>query len=138
MGSSLAAVTYTSNFAPVSSKKLLDIQATIECGFTLKTRTWHDKNIQSKCTVQKSTHNTAQSFGQFTLKIRTWHDENIQSKFLHFLVKHLRQSVFASSIMKNIVAFSGLSNIAVKLIYWVAIGSASNACCLLKSIAIIL
>ena len=26
----------TSDFAPASSKKFLDIQATIECGFTLK------------------------------------------------------------------------------------------------------
>ena len=32
-----------------------------------ETRTWHDKNIQSKCTVQISTHNTAQSFGQVWL-----------------------------------------------------------------------
>ena len=30
-----------------------------------KTRTWHNKNIQCKCTVQISTHNTAQLFGQF-------------------------------------------------------------------------
>ena len=29
------------------SKAFIDIQATIECGFTLKTCTWHDKNIQS-------------------------------------------------------------------------------------------
>ena len=30
------AVTYSSDFAPASSKEFLDIQATIECGFTLK------------------------------------------------------------------------------------------------------
>ena len=30
-----------------------------------ETRTWHDNNIQSECTVQISTHNTAQAFGQF-------------------------------------------------------------------------
>ena len=36
VGSSLVAVTKTSDFAPVSSKEFLDIQATIECGFTLK------------------------------------------------------------------------------------------------------
>ena len=36
MGSSPGAVTSTSDFAPVSSKEFLDIQATIECGFTLK------------------------------------------------------------------------------------------------------
>ena len=42
----------TSDFAPVSSKDVLDIQAIIECGFTLK--------HTDKCTV--GNHNTAQSF----------------------------------------------------------------------------
>ena len=36
MGSSPVAVTYTSDFAPASSKEFLDIKATIKCGFTLK------------------------------------------------------------------------------------------------------
>ena len=36
MGSSPVAVTQTSDFAPALSKEFLDIQATIECGFTLK------------------------------------------------------------------------------------------------------
>ena len=36
MGSSPVVVTSTSDFVPVSSKKFVDIQATIECGFTLK------------------------------------------------------------------------------------------------------
>ena len=36
LGSSPVAVTSPSNFAPASSKEFLDIQATIECGFTLK------------------------------------------------------------------------------------------------------
>ena len=45
---------------------------------------------------------------------------------------------FASSIMKNIVASSVRSRFAVKLIYRIAFGSGSSACCLLKSIAIIL
>ena len=36
VGSSPVAVTYTSDFAPASSKEFLDIQATIERGFTLK------------------------------------------------------------------------------------------------------
>ena len=36
MGSSPVAVTSPSDFAPASSKAFLDIQATIECGFTLK------------------------------------------------------------------------------------------------------
>ena len=36
VGSSPVAVTSPSDFAPASSKEFLDIQATIECGFTLK------------------------------------------------------------------------------------------------------
>ena len=36
VGSSPVAVTLTSCSAPVSSKEVLDIQATIGCGFTLK------------------------------------------------------------------------------------------------------
>ena len=36
VGSSPVAVTKTSDIAPDSSKEFLDIQATIECGFTLK------------------------------------------------------------------------------------------------------
>ena len=34
--SSPVAVTETSDFVPVSSNEFLDIQVTIECGFTLK------------------------------------------------------------------------------------------------------
>ena len=48
---------------------------------------------------------------------------------------------FDSWIMKNIVLLSLTSSprfrFPVKLIYRITIGSASNACCLLKSIAII-
>ena len=36
LGSSPVAITSSSDLAPVSSKEFLDIQATIECGFTLK------------------------------------------------------------------------------------------------------
>ena len=36
LGESPVAVTSSSDFAPASSKEFLDIQATIECGFTLK------------------------------------------------------------------------------------------------------
>ena len=48
LGSSPVAVTSPSDFAPASSKEFLDIQATIECGFTLKrvrdmTRTYSQK-----------------------------------------------------------------------------------------------
>ena len=47
-GSSPVAVTEPSNFAPASNKEFLDIQATIECGLTLKrvsdmTRTYSQK-----------------------------------------------------------------------------------------------
>ena len=36
LDSSPVAVTSTSDFTPASSKEFLDIQTTIECGFTLK------------------------------------------------------------------------------------------------------
>ena len=36
LGSSPVAVTSLSDFAPASSKEFLDIEATIECGFTVK------------------------------------------------------------------------------------------------------
>ena len=45
---------------------------------------------------------------------------------------------FASSIIKNIVVSPALSKFAVKLICWIALGSASRTCYLLKSVAIIL
>ena len=45
---------------------------------------------------------------------------------------------FALSTMKNIVAPSARSRFPAKLIFCFAYGSASSACCLLKSIAIIL
>ena len=45
---------------------------------------------------------------------------------------------FVSSIIKKMVVFPALSKFAVKLICWIAFGSESKACYLLKSIAIIL
>ena len=45
---------------------------------------------------------------------------------------------FAASMMKNIVCPSARSKFFVKLIYCNAFWSASSACCLLKSIVIIL
>ena len=45
---------------------------------------------------------------------------------------------FASSIMKNIVPFSARSRFPINLICCIAFGSASSACWLLKSVAIIL
>ena len=43
---------------------------------------------------------------------------------------------FASSRMKNIVVIPAQSKFLVKLICWIALGSASRTCCLLKSISI--
>ena len=45
---------------------------------------------------------------------------------------------FASSRMKKILLLFGRSKFAVKLICWIALGSTSNAYCLVKSIGIIL
>ena len=59
LGSNPVAVTSLSDFAPASSKEFLDIQATIECGFTLKrvrdmARTYsHYWNPQLKKKIKK-------------------------------------------------------------------------------------
>ena len=45
---------------------------------------------------------------------------------------------FASSVIKHIVVFPTLSKFDAKLICYFALGPASRACCLLKSIATIL
>ena len=44
---------------------------------------------------------------------------------------------FGSSIKKNIVAHSARSRFPLKLICYIAFGSVSSACCLLKYITII-
>ena len=44
---------------------------------------------------------------------------------------------FASSRIKNVLVFPALSNYAEILDCWIALGSASNASCLLKFTAII-
>ena len=43
---------------------------------------------------------------------------------------------FAFSVMKKIVAFPAGSKFAVRLICWIALGSASRAYCLVRSIAL--
>ena len=53
------AVNSTSDFTPVSSKELSDIQATIECGFTLKrvrdmTRTYSQMHATDKYSEHSS------------------------------------------------------------------------------------
>ena len=50
--------------------------------------------------------------------------------------EHSKIVSFACSIIKKIVVFPSLSKLAVKLISWISLGSASNAYCLLRSIAI--
>ena len=65
LGSSAVAVAYISDFAPASSKEFLDIQVTIDSGYTLnclrdKIRTY------SQMHVLISTHNAAQSLFQFS------------------------------------------------------------------------
>ena len=60
---------------------------------------------------------------------------------LQYFHSSLRKMVFfASSVMKNIVVFAigYRARFPIKLICCIAFGSASSACCLLKSIAIIL
>ena len=57
LASSPVAVTSPSDFAPASSKEFLDIQATIECGFTLKCV--HDMTTYSQsfnCSKIKTDH----------------------------------------------------------------------------------
>ena len=59
LGSNPVAVTKTSDIAPGSSKEFLDIQATMECGFTLK----HVRDIiktysQIRRTDKYSQHNS--------------------------------------------------------------------------------
>ena len=57
--SSPVAVTSTSDFAPALSKEFLDVQATIECGFTLKrvrdmTRTYSQMHRTGKYSEHSS------------------------------------------------------------------------------------
>ena len=49
LGSSPVAVTSPTDFAPASSKAFLDIQATIECGFTLKSVRDMTRTYSRKC-----------------------------------------------------------------------------------------
>ena len=62
MDSSPVAVTYTSDFVPASSKEFLDIQATIECGFTLKrVVTWQEHTV--KCSSDNKHNQFFKKFG---------------------------------------------------------------------------
>ena len=66
LDSSPVAVTSFSDFKPVSSNELLDIQAIIECGCTLKrVRDVTSQEHTIKCTIKISTQNIPQSFGKF-------------------------------------------------------------------------
>ena len=59
LGSNPVALTSPSDFAPASSKEFLDIQTTIECGFTLKcvhdmTRTYSQMHRTDKYSEHSS------------------------------------------------------------------------------------
>ena len=64
-GSSPVVVTKNSDLSLVLGKEFLDIEATVECGFTLKC-VRDMKRKYSQCAVQISSHNSGQSFGQFS------------------------------------------------------------------------
>ena len=63
--------------------------------------------------------------------------ENCAYKTFTVSCENSKAVSFASSIIKNVVAFPALSKFAVKLTCWIVLGSASSDWCLLKSIAII-
>ena len=64
--------------------------------------------------------------------------QNEFSTLAQFLVKKSKMVSLASSKMKNVKVFSARSRFLLKIVCCIAFGSASNACCLLKSITIIL
>ena len=87
LGTSPVAVTSTSDFTPVSSNGFLHIQANIECVFTMKRV--HDMTRHTvKYSVQISTLNTAQSFGQF--------DQMVECSFKNKVVVGLSQVAVTS------------------------------------------
>ena len=59
LGSSPVAVTYPSDFAPASIKEFLDIQATVEDGFTLKCVRDITRTYKSSITLWKTTKRTS-------------------------------------------------------------------------------
>ena len=80
LGSSPVAVTSTSDFAPASSKEFLDIQETIECGFTLKrvrdmTRRYNENYIYGFSQVR--TFRTVNSFN-YTSFVKRVEKNNIK------------------------------------------------------------
>ena len=59
VGSSSVAAPSTSGFGPVSSEEFLDIQATIECGFSLKhVREWIRTQSHIHCRDKYSKHSS--------------------------------------------------------------------------------
>ena len=73
---------------------------------------------------------------------KNWTILCIQRNWIHktFTVpcENSKTVYFASLRMNYNLVFPALSKFAVKLISWIVLGSASKACCLLKSTAIIL
>ena len=71
-------------------------------------------------------------------KFKIYFAFNYISKTFTVPCENLKTVSFTSSGMKQNLLLFSLSKFAVKLNYWIALGSASRACSLLKSIAIIL
>ena len=76
------------------------------------------------------------TFTLFTLSFYT--DNILVYNMFRVLCEKPRIVSFASSIMKNVILSPGQSRFAVKVICCIISGATSRACCLLKSIAIIL
>ena len=67
--------------------------------------------------------------------------KRVKAKQIHITFTVLSENYkifFSLQTTKNIIVFSALSKVPVKLIFWFAFGSSSRSCCLIKFIAIIL
>ena len=62
----------------------------------------------------------------------------MNSQYSHGFLPKIQNIFFASSIMKKVIVFPSQFRFPLKLICYIAFGSASSACFLLKSMAIIL
>ena len=62
----------------------------------------------------------------------------MNSQYSYGFLPKIQNSFFASLIMKKVIVYPSQFRFPVKLICYIAFGSASSACSLLKSIAIIL
>ena len=81
VGSNPVAVTSPSDFAPASSKEFLDIQATIECGFTLK----RVRDMIKTCSHIISNFNYCPLVWMFSTAKSLNKTESLQKRALRFL-----------------------------------------------------